>query len=66
MPAPPSRTRSNASARSGMESMPFTVTQHSIPCLSSPVTWSAISATRGEITTVSAPVLSKREIAGIW
>ena len=40
-----------------MESMPLTVTQHSIPRPSSPATWSAISATRGEITTVSAPVL---------
>ena len=33
-------------------------THEPIPRASSPVTWSAINATNGEITTVSAPVLS--------
>ena len=58
MPASPSRTRSRASARSGMDSNPLTVTHEPMPRASRPATWSAIRATSGEITTVSAPVLS--------
>ena len=58
MPASPSRIRSSASARSGIDNSPLIVTQQPIPRASSPATWSAMSATRGEITTVSAAVLS--------
>ena len=58
MPASPSRTRSSASALSGMDSSPLTVTQEPMPRASRPAAWSAISATSGEITTVRAPVLS--------
>ena len=66
IPASPSLIRSNALARSGIESRLFTVTQLPIPRASSPATWSDISATNGEITTVSAPVLSYRDRAGTW
>ena len=58
MPASPRRTRSSASALSGIDKRPLMVTQQPIPRASSPATWSAISATSGEITTVSEPVLS--------
>ena len=58
MPASPSRTRSSASARSGIDNSPLMVVQQPILRCSSPATWSAISATSGEMTTVSAPVLS--------
>ena len=66
MPASPRRTRSSASARSGIDSRPLTVTHEPIPRASNPATWSAMSATSGEITTVSAPILSYRDSAGIW
>ena len=42
------------------------VTHDPMPRASSPATWSAMSATSGEITTVSAPVLSYLDSAGIW
>ncbi|TLD45436.1 MAG: hypothetical protein FAZ92_02290 [Accumulibacter sp.] len=41
-------------------------TQASMPRLRKPATWSAISATSGEITTLSAPIRVKRDSAGIW
>ena len=64
--ASPRRTLSRASWRSGSDNSPLIVTAEAIPARASPCTWSAISATRGEITTVNAPVLSNRESAGIW
>ena len=62
--ASPSLSRASASARSGMDSRPFTVTQELMPRCSRLATWSAIRATRGDMTTVTAPVLSYRERAG--
>ena len=62
----PRRTRSSTSARSGIDSRPLSAAQLLMFLASSPATWSAIKATSGEMTTVSAPVLSKRESAGIW
>ena len=56
--ASPSLSRASASARSGMDSRPFTVTQELMPRCSRLATWSDIRATRGEMTTVTAPVLS--------
>ena len=66
MAASPSLSLSSASDRSGIDSMPLIVTQATMPCASSPATWSAIKATSGEMTTVTAPVLSYRDSAGIW
>ena len=66
MDASPSRILSMALRLSGMDSRPFTVTQVLIPRFSRLATWSAISATRGEMTTVRLPVLSYRERAGTW
>ncbi len=57
--------RSRMSARSGIDSSPLTAAQQEIPRASSPATWSAMSATNGEMTTVNAPVFSYRERAGI-
>ena len=58
IPASPRRTLSNASARSGMDRSPLMVTHEPMPRASRPLTWSAMRATSGEITTVRAPVLS--------
>ena len=66
MAASPSLSFSSASVRSGIDSMPLIVMQETMPCASSPATWSAIRATNGEMTTVTAPVLSYRDRAGIW
>ena len=66
MDASPSRTRSRALRLSGMDRRPLTVTQLLMPCFSRLATWSAISATRGEMTTVRLPVLSYRDSAGTW
>ena len=66
MPASPKRTCSSAWWRSGSDNNPLIATQDEIPCLRSPSTWSAMSATSGEITTVSAPVFSYFESAGSW
>ena len=65
MPASASRTRSYASARFGMDSSPLTVTQEPMLWAFSHATWSAMRATRGEITIVKVPVLSQRDRAGI-
>ena len=65
MDASPMRTLSRESCRSGRESSPLIVTAEEIPARARPCTWSAMSATSGDITTVSAPVLSNRESAGI-
>ena len=66
MAASPSLSFSKASDRSGIDRVPLTVTHETMPCFSSPATWSAISATSGEMTTVTAPVLWYRDSAGIW
>ena len=65
MPASPSRTRSYASARSGMDRSPLTVTQEPMLWAFSHATWSAMRATRVEIIIVKAPVLSRRDRTGI-
>ena len=56
MPASPSRMWASAAARSGMEMRPLIVVAQTMPWRRIAVTWSAINATNGEITTVSAPV----------
>ena len=58
MDASPILTRSNASARSGMDSRPFTVTREPMPLVSRPCHLVCHKGPRGAITTVRAPVLS--------
>ena len=55
MDASPSLIRSRAFRLSGIDSRPFTVTQELTPCFSRFATWSAMSATSGEMTTVRLP-----------
>jgi len=49
-----------------MDSRPLMATQLSMPRSRSPLTWSSINATSGEMTIDSAPVRIKRDSAGTW